>query len=410
MNTEIDINSKYVSEQEITEAIGGTGNNGAEKIKNAFVTKNQSEDDEGKFLKVDNGRVRCKDVTIPSAYKHPTFTANTNGLNGLYKVTVDAEGHVTDTNAVTGNDLPNIPQTKIDLSGIKLTDLDNSGFTLPYTSITNRPTSLNDFSKENFKINVNNVITNNGTSIKLSNMNQDGFSITNGMIPTKTITLDKLNSSAYTTTLDNSEKLITNKAVNTKVSSLESSFNAHGHGSITNDGQISATTNNVTRVLVTDGNAIKSTTKIPADKVDLSNYSTTSHKHQWRNVTVDTAGNSCEVNYINGVRYAQYVNDTGVSVITLYGELTASSSGTSDEVSIAMVNPNYIPLSESHSDYTGAPASHSFTYGILHNKGNILGRLENNTINNIKKWRVMLINNSSTAKPTINGKVIYVYK
>ena len=86
MNTEIDINSKYVSEDEITKAIGGTGNNGAEKIKNAFVTKNQSEDDEGKFLKVDNGRVRCKDVTIPSAYKHPTFTANTNGLNGLYKV------------------------------------------------------------------------------------------------------------------------------------------------------------------------------------------------------------------------------------------------------------------------------------------------------------------------------------
>ena len=190
---------------------------------------------------------------------------------------------------------------------------------------------LEDLSKENFKISVNSVLTNDGKPIKLSNMNQEDFYITNGMIPAKTITLDKLNNSAYTTTLNTSEKLITSKAVNTKISSLESSFNAHGHGSITNDGQISATTNNVTRVLVTDGNAIKSTTKIPADKVDLSDYSTNDHTHQYGWVDVTERMNPVVVKtalYVNpSIKMAQYVdwgqrtfNQTAKTITTIPSE------------------------------------------------------------------------------------------
>ena len=328
MNTEIDINSKYVSEDEITKAIGGTGNNGAEKIKNAFVEKNQGISNNGRFLKVSNGNVTCEAVTIPNAYTHPTFPAKTNGL---YKITVNEQGHVTGTSAVSGNDLPNIPQAKIDLTGIKLTDLDDTGFKLSYDQIDGRPTSLKHLDKEGFKISVNSVRTNDDEAIKLSNMNQDGFSITNNMIPASTITFNKLNDNVYTTTLDTSTKLITSKAVNTKVSSLESSLNAHGHGSITNDGQISATTNNVTRVLVTDGNTIKSTTKIPADKVDLSDYSTNDHTHQYGWIDVTKRMNPVVTKtalYVNpSIKMAQYVdwgqrtfNQTAKTITTIPSE------------------------------------------------------------------------------------------
>ncbi|WP_458405969.1 hypothetical protein [Methanobrevibacter sp.] len=67
------------------------------------LDKAQGTSNNGKFLKVGaDGNVALETVTIPPAYTHPSYTAQSNGL---YKITVDNLGHISNVIAVAKADI-----------------------------------------------------------------------------------------------------------------------------------------------------------------------------------------------------------------------------------------------------------------------------------------------------------------
>lgn len=201
----------------------------------------------------------------------------------------------------------------------------------------------------------------------------------------------------------------------------------HVHGNISNDGKIIqnndfAEFSTLDVPIVADGSDnyklkpgfVNSVSVASSDAIPSLDVSQGLNQHSinlkiaakltqgWSNVTSGSGE-------INGVTYKQYVNGWGTSVITMKGTLTADSSGTSDQVSIARVNQDYPPVGETVPNNATSYENNGTAYCILHNQGSIMGRLVYNTISNVSQWRVMIINHSSTAKPTINGRLVYNY-
>lgn len=140
----------------------------------------------------------------------------------------------------------------------------------------------------------------------------------------------------------------------------------------------------------------------------VNNVTSSIYVTGWKNVTVDGDGNSVTSNALNGVTYIQYANEQGLSVVLINGTLTADSTMTPDaqgkvkRPSLAFLNPAYVPLGQSGTDK-------NVTFGMLHNKGQIFGKVEYNTVQDNTAWRVMLINYSSTKKPSVSGRIEYYY-
>ena len=273
------------------------------------------------------------------------------------------------------------------------------------------------------------------TYLKLSGGTLTGAVSSNSNVTTTgTVTANKLVKSGGTS----SQLLLANG--DSKATS-DFATSGHGHGYVTTDGKLSnsnsafADWDNVYQncPLVADakdsakikmgviGNQfVMSPLSIPSLNVDIGTSQTEINtkiaeklNYGWKNVTVDGSGNLVNYNELNGVRYRQFVNSSGMSIITLRGELTTNTSGTSNPASIGFINTNYLPLYDQYSDIIIEDGvqqyPYIYCYGVVHNKGTIMARLEHNTIQGVTKWRVMLINNSSTDKPDINGQIMYPY-
>lgn len=215
---EIDINSYYVSEQEIATALNNNSNkNGAEKIKEELdkkLNQAQSTSYNGRFLKVKNGQITPEEVTIPSAYVHPT-PSNLNGAKTpqqIYKITTDSQGHVNTAAPITASDLPNnIPVSKLtNLSTLNLSSFTvDDNFQIPYSSVQGRPEVLTDLPATNFKITAN-------------------------MIEAGLISYDALNSNVYTDSISSSSsKLVTSSGVYTALQGKANSVHTHKKNDIT---------------------------------------------------------------------------------------------------------------------------------------------------------------------------------
>ena len=126
----------------------------------------------------------------------------------------------------------------------------------------------------------------------------------------------------------------------------------------------------------------------------------------WKNVTVNGDGASVTSHTLNGATYQQFVNGQGLSVIILSASpMTADSTMSGNDKkkpSLAFINPSYVPYKQEGADKYEV-------YGMLHNKGQIFGKVEYSTVQGKTAWRVLLINYSSTLRPNISGRIEYYY-
>ena len=351
--------------------------------------------------------------------------ADTTIESGKIKENAITEGKI-NNGAVTEVKINNnaVTSDKIKDSAVTTDKINNSAVT---------EVKINNNAVTSYKIKDSAVTTDKINNSAVTEVKINNNAVTTDKIKNSAVTLVKLNSSDVIDTTvggtNSSGKLITSNAVKN-----------HTHGNINNDGTLlqnneSATYNTNNLPIVADSTSnyklkkgVVSTTSIGSGAISslgisqgdtqatVNNKITEKLTHGWKNVTVNTSGQLVDSFVLNNVTYKQYVNGFGMCVITLKsgdGGVSATSSGTEDETSIAFVNPNYIPVDVPNVQVGSQPTPElqaTFSYGILHNKGTVLGRIEYNTIQGNTKWRVMLINNSSTSKPSVNGKIVYAYK
>ena len=259
-------------------------------------------------------------ITTEAKYSHPNNKELTT--ESLYKITTNSGGHITKGTAVaidstsggtsgsaslitsgavysglsgkanthSHNYLPNNSDAStsyyITAKGFKVSN--SSGFLKAdgsvdsstynnYSHPSSHPTTFisNDQKYNNIKSGESSTVTltnqkliNDAINTKLGSKLE---SVASGNITNGAVTLAKLNSDVYDTTAggtNGSSKLITSDAVYDGLSGKANSI--HTHGNITNEGKLTATTNAVSKVMVTEAstNVITSIAKIPSANLE----------------------------------------------------------------------------------------------------------------------------------------------
>jgi hypothetical protein len=185
--------------------------------------------------------------------------------------------------------------------------------------------------------------------------------------------------------------------VDNLVSSTATTKNAHVHGNITSDGKVTTTTTNVSRVLVTDGDVVKSISKLPSSSVT---HQDVSGKENSSNKVTSISSSSTDTQYPSAKAVYGYAQPKG-NYLTSHNPVdTALSSNSTNAVQNKVINTalnNKINTSAIKNDLTTGGAT------------NVLSAEQGKTLQNNKLDKsayVVDTSLSSTSTNPVQNKVI----
>ena len=409
-------------------------------------------------------------TSYPDGNKSPSF----GGSFDVSAPTVNTDGHVTGIVKRTIT-LPNLPSshpttfisndqkynniksgesTTLTLTTQKLIN-DNINTVLgnKVDKVSGKGLSTNDFSAT-YKTNVDNLVSSTATT---KNAHVHGNITSDGKVTTTTTnvsrvlvtdgdvvkSISKLPSSSVTHQ-DISGKVdkVSGKGLSTNdftatyktnldnlVSSTATTKNAHVHGNITSDGKVTTTTTNVSRVLVTDGDVVKSISKLPSSSVthqDISGKENSSNKvtsisssstdtqypsakavygyaqPKLSNSSWELVSNMNATNYYTNLRVYvnKYLRLGVVEIDSKDGNNCSLGAGNNFNFKIGSeivsLQNNTVP-----SDSTILLSPLATSYGLCHNTGKFVAKIDKGT------GYVTLYNHSSSTDIEVHGSVYF---